>query len=183
MAKDYPDKNIGFVRAVAQHGQVALHTHQIGPGGDEYATPWIFSGLTIRVKSSNTGTLSSRFLPSPPTVTRSSKVSAFTYWYCHARRLNTTRATDPRTRITKSRNHDRRYFEVYPAAGKTEQYLDIAAELKPLLAEIDGFISIERFASLSVEGKVLSLSFWRDEQAIADWRKLELMSSAIPSFQ
>ncbi len=64
-------------------------------------------------------------------------------------------------------------FEVYPAEGKTQQYLDIAAELRPLLSEIDGFISIERFASLTEEGKVLSLSFWRDEQAIADWRKLE----------
>ncbi|HZJ95748.1 MAG TPA: antibiotic biosynthesis monooxygenase [Thiopseudomonas sp.] len=64
-------------------------------------------------------------------------------------------------------------FEVYPAEGRTQEYLDIAAELKPLLKDIDGFISIERFASLSEEGKVLSLSFWRDEQAIAAWRNLE----------
>ncbi len=64
-------------------------------------------------------------------------------------------------------------FEVYPAEGKTEEYLDIAAELKPLLEEIDGFISIERFSSLVEEGKVLSLSFWRDEAAIAEWRNLE----------
>lgn len=64
-------------------------------------------------------------------------------------------------------------FEVIPAEGKTEEYLDIAAELKPLLGEIDGFISIERFASLSEEGKVLSLSFWRDEEAIQAWRNLE----------
>ncbi|MEH6650253.1 MAG: antibiotic biosynthesis monooxygenase [Motiliproteus sp.] len=69
-------------------------------------------------------------------------------------------------------------FEVYPAEGKTQQYLDIAAELKPLLSEIDGFISIERFASLTEEGKVLSLSFWRDEQAIADWRQLETHRAA-----
>ncbi len=64
-------------------------------------------------------------------------------------------------------------FEVYPAEGKTQEYLDIAAELKPLLKNIDGFISIERFSSLAQEGKVLSLSFWRDEQAIEAWRNLE----------
>lgn len=64
-------------------------------------------------------------------------------------------------------------FEVWPAQGKVEEYLDIAAELKPLLQDIDGFISIERFASLTEEGKVLSLSFWRDEQAVKAWRSLE----------
>ncbi len=64
-------------------------------------------------------------------------------------------------------------FEVFPADGKAQEYLDIAAELKPLLQNIDGFISIERFSSLIEEGKVLSLSFWRDEQAIKDWRNLE----------
>ncbi len=64
-------------------------------------------------------------------------------------------------------------FEVFPAKGKVEEYLDIAAELKPLLEKIDGFISIERFSSLVEEGKVLSLSFWRDEEAIEEWRNLE----------
>ena len=64
-------------------------------------------------------------------------------------------------------------FEVFPAEGKVEEYLDIAAELKPQLAKIDGFISIERFSSLVEEGKVLSLSFWRDEKAISKWRNLE----------
>ncbi len=64
-------------------------------------------------------------------------------------------------------------FEVFPAKGKVEEYLDIAAELKPHLGKIDGFISIERFSSLTNEGKVLSLSFWRDEQAISEWRNLE----------
>jgi len=64
-------------------------------------------------------------------------------------------------------------FEVYPAAGKREEYLEIAAGLKPQLEQIDGFISIERFASLAADGKVLSLSFWRDEEAIAVWRNLE----------
>jgi heme-degrading monooxygenase HmoA len=69
-------------------------------------------------------------------------------------------------------------FEVYPAEGKTQEYLDIAADLKPLLANIDGFISIERFSSLVEEGKVLSLSFWRDEEAVKDWRSLETHRSA-----
>ncbi len=64
-------------------------------------------------------------------------------------------------------------FEVYPAEGKVQEYLDIASELKPLLEEVDGFISIERFSSLVEEGKVLSLSFWRDETAIEKWRTLE----------
>lgn len=64
-------------------------------------------------------------------------------------------------------------FEVWPAAGERQEYLDIAADLRPLLEEIDGFISVERFESLSEEGKLLSLSFWRDAEAIAAWRKLE----------
>ena len=51
-------------------------------------------------------------------------------------------------------------------------YLDIAAELRPLLDGIDGFISIERFESLSEPGKLLSLSFWRDEAAVTAWRSL-----------
>ena len=63
-------------------------------------------------------------------------------------------------------------FEVFPAAGKEKEYLDIAAELKPQLEKIDGFISIERFSSLVEEGKILSLSFWRDEEAISQWRNL-----------
>jgi heme-degrading monooxygenase HmoA len=65
-------------------------------------------------------------------------------------------------------------FEVWPEAGRRQEYLDLAAELRPLLAEIDGFISIERFESLTEPGKILSLSCWRDEAAIAKWRELEL---------
>ncbi len=64
-------------------------------------------------------------------------------------------------------------FEVFPAKGNVEEYMDIAADLKPLLEKIDGFISIERFSSLVEEGKILSLSFWRDEEAISEWRNLE----------
>lgn len=64
-------------------------------------------------------------------------------------------------------------FEVIPKRDRRDQYLDIAADLRPLLEEIDGFVSIERFESLTQPGKVLSLSFWRDEEAITQWRQLE----------
>ena len=64
-------------------------------------------------------------------------------------------------------------FEVWPADGRKQEYLDIAAALRPLLEKIDGFISIERFESLTEPGKILSLSFFRDEQAVARWRALE----------
>ena len=64
-------------------------------------------------------------------------------------------------------------FEVWPDPDRKEIYLNIASRLSPLLEEIDGFISIERFESLSEPGKILSLSFWRDEEAVAKWRNLE----------
>lgn len=64
-------------------------------------------------------------------------------------------------------------FEVEPAAGRQQEYLDIAATLRAELEKIDGFISIERFSSLSKPGKILSLSFWRDEAAILAWRQHE----------
>jgi heme-degrading monooxygenase HmoA len=63
-------------------------------------------------------------------------------------------------------------FEVHPDPAQKDRYLDLAAQLRPQLEKIDGFISIERFASLSTEGKILSLSFWRDEEAVAQWRNL-----------
>ena len=64
-------------------------------------------------------------------------------------------------------------FEVVPAPGRKQEYLDLAASLRPRLEKIDGFISIERFASLSNEGKVLSLSVFRDEAAVEAWRNVE----------
>ncbi|MCI4660832.1 MAG: antibiotic biosynthesis monooxygenase [Neomegalonema sp.] len=63
-------------------------------------------------------------------------------------------------------------FEVLPREGHRDAYLGIAADLRPLLEQIDGFVSIERFESLSAPGKILSLSFWRDEAALAAWRQL-----------
>lgn len=65
-------------------------------------------------------------------------------------------------------------FEVTPRETQRQVYLDIAASLRPLLEEIDGFISIERFQSLADPGKILSLSFWRDEAAIQQWRNTEM---------
>lgn len=64
-------------------------------------------------------------------------------------------------------------FEVEPRGGGRQAYLDIAAALRPDLEAIDGFISIERFESLSRPGAMLSLSFWRNERAVAAWRGLE----------
>lgn len=64
-------------------------------------------------------------------------------------------------------------FEAWPHSDQYQHYLDLAAELRPLLNELEGFISIERFQSLSEPQKVLSLSFWRDEAAVQRWRELE----------
>jgi heme-degrading monooxygenase HmoA len=64
-------------------------------------------------------------------------------------------------------------FEVWAKDEGRQGYLDIAAALRPTLEKMDGFISIERFQSLTDPGKILSLSFWRDDKAIAGWRQLE----------
>ncbi|MGK2851676.1 MAG: antibiotic biosynthesis monooxygenase family protein [Candidatus Limnocylindrales bacterium] len=69
-------------------------------------------------------------------------------------------------------------FEVRPAPGRREAYLDWAARLRPLLDEMDGFISIERFEGLAEPGRILSLSFWRDEAAVTAWRTLEAHRAA-----
>jgi heme-degrading monooxygenase HmoA len=69
-------------------------------------------------------------------------------------------------------------FEVLPHPDGRQRYLDLAAQLRPLLDGIDGFIAIERFQSLSDPAKVLSLSFFRDEAALAQWRQLEAHRAA-----
>jgi heme-degrading monooxygenase HmoA len=61
-------------------------------------------------------------------------------------------------------------FEVEPAEGRFDSYLDFAGRLKPLLEQVDGFISVERFQSISDPKRIVSLSFWRDEDAVAAWR-------------
>ncbi len=61
-------------------------------------------------------------------------------------------------------------FEVRPKPERRDDYLNLAAALRAELEQIDGFISVERFASLTEEGKILSLSTWRDEEAVKAWR-------------
>ncbi len=62
-------------------------------------------------------------------------------------------------------------FEADTVPAKQARYLELAAELKPLLADVVGFISIERFQSLTTEGKILSLSWWQDEESVLAWKK------------
>lgn len=64
-------------------------------------------------------------------------------------------------------------FEIQLKEGQQSQYLDLATELRPTLEQIDGFISIERFQSLTNSSRLLSLSFWQDEAAVKRWRQLE----------
>jgi heme-degrading monooxygenase HmoA len=61
-------------------------------------------------------------------------------------------------------------FEVWPAEGEKGHYLDLAAALRADLERVDGFLSVERFQSLADPAKLLSLSFWRDEEAVLAWR-------------
>ncbi|MFT4184865.1 MAG: antibiotic biosynthesis monooxygenase [Rhizobium sp.] len=69
-------------------------------------------------------------------------------------------------------------FEVVPQAGERQHYLDLAGKLRAELETIEGFISVERFESLTQPGKVLSLSFWRDEAAVREWRNREAHRAA-----
>jgi len=69
-------------------------------------------------------------------------------------------------------------FEVEPQEGRIDQYLDIAAGLRPMLEQVEGFISVERFQSLSDPRKLLSLSFFEDEDAVLRWRNIEKHRSA-----
>ena len=64
-------------------------------------------------------------------------------------------------------------FEVWPTQGRRDDYLGIAASLRDELLQIDGFVSVERFESLTNPGKILSLSIWRDEEAVRRWRNLD----------
>lgn len=62
-------------------------------------------------------------------------------------------------------------FEVVMREGRSQEYFDIAARLKPELEQIDGFISVERFESMATPGRYVSISFWRDEAAVQAWRE------------
>ena len=69
-------------------------------------------------------------------------------------------------------------FEAVPAEGKKDEYFAIAEKLRPELNKIPGFISIERFQSVSNPGKILSLSFWKDEESVTQWRNVEMHRQA-----
>ena len=62
-------------------------------------------------------------------------------------------------------------FEANAIPDQQNRYFELAAELKPLLSQVDGFIDIERFQSLSTDGKVLSLSWWESEEAVLLWKR------------
>ena len=64
-------------------------------------------------------------------------------------------------------------FEVWPAAGRADEYFQLAGQLRSDLEKVEGFISVERFESVTQKGKFVSLSFWRDEDAVRRWRALE----------
>ena len=63
-------------------------------------------------------------------------------------------------------------FESWPKPGKRSAYLDMASALMPLVEKIDGFISVERFQSVSEDGKMVAISYWRDEAAVMAWRNV-----------
>jgi len=69
-------------------------------------------------------------------------------------------------------------FEVIPAEGKKDEYFSLAEKLRLELNKIAGFVSIERFESISQPGKILSLSFWEDEESVAQWRNIEMHRQA-----
>lgn len=62
-------------------------------------------------------------------------------------------------------------FEVTPAEGRAPDYFSMAMSLKADVEAVDGFISVERFESVTTPGKYVSLSFWRDEEALQNWRR------------
>lgn len=62
-------------------------------------------------------------------------------------------------------------FEANAIPAQQERYLQLAAELKPELEQIAGFISIERFQSLNTVGKILSLSWWESEESVIAWKQ------------
>src|SRR5580698_4719351 len=86
-------------------------------------------------------------------------------WYRRAARNSAFRNESERAMIAV-------IFEVWPKPEHKQEYLDLAAELKPILETIDGFISVERFESITEKGKMLSLSFFRDEAAVEAWRNI-----------
>lgn len=69
-------------------------------------------------------------------------------------------------------------FEFTPAPGRFPDYMALVETLKPELAKAEGFVSLERFESITTPGKFISLQFWRDEESVAKWRKLQMHREA-----
>jgi heme-degrading monooxygenase HmoA len=69
-------------------------------------------------------------------------------------------------------------FEFTPAAGRAQEYFDLVAQLRVELDKAEGFVSIERFESLTTPGKFVSLQFWKDEASVAKWRNVQLHRKA-----
>jgi heme-degrading monooxygenase HmoA len=69
-------------------------------------------------------------------------------------------------------------FEFTPADGRTQDYFDLVAQLKPELEKAEGFVSLERFESLTTPGKFVSLQFWKDEESVRKWRNVQLHRKA-----
>lgn len=69
-------------------------------------------------------------------------------------------------------------FEFTPAAGRFPDYMDLVAQLKPELEKAEGFISLERFESITAPGKFVSLQFWKDEESVKRWRNVQLHREA-----
>jgi len=69
-------------------------------------------------------------------------------------------------------------FEFTPAPGRFPDYMALVETLKPELAKAEGFISLERFESITTPGKFVSLQFWRDEESVAKWRNLQMHREA-----
>ena len=69
-------------------------------------------------------------------------------------------------------------FEVTPNEGMADDYLKIAGEMRAFVEQIDGFISVERFQSLTNQDKLLSISFFESEAAVEEWRRLAAPRSA-----
>jgi heme-degrading monooxygenase HmoA len=69
-------------------------------------------------------------------------------------------------------------FEFTPAPGRFQDYMALVAELKPELEKAEGFISLERFESITAPGRFVSLQFWRDEESVRRWRNLQAHRAA-----
>jgi len=84
--------------------------------------------------------------------------------------MDTKESIKPQEVVEKTDKNVVVIFEVKPKKESMDEYLSFAANLKPILSEMEGFVSVERFSSLNEEGKLLSLSVWENERAATKWR-------------